>query len=82
MKKIILILSLIGIIIFGAINYLTTKNYDPTNLDKLKEKYPKEYSTSTDHSRFEVLKKKFNSPQEITEACISCHNGRDEDLMK
>ena len=82
MKKIILILSLIGIIIFGVINYLTIKNYDPTNLDKLKEKYPKDYSPSTDHSRFEVLKKKFNSPQEITEACLSCHNGRDEEVMK
>jgi octaheme c-type cytochrome (tetrathionate reductase family) len=82
MKKIILILSLIGIIIFGSINYLTSKDYDPTNLDKLKEKYPKDYSSSTDHSRFEVLKKNFNSPQEITEACISCHNGRDEEVMK
>ncbi len=82
MKKIVLILSLIGIIFFGAVNYLTTKDYDPTNLDKLKEKYPKDYSPSTDHSRFAILQKKFNSPQEITEACLSCHNGRDEEVMK
>ncbi len=36
---------------------------------------------SVDHSKFEILQKKFTHPSEVTEACVSCHNGRDEEIM-
>ena len=87
MKKIIIPLVLIGLVVVSTINILITKNYEPTVLMKLKEKYSNEYlsrlrdSPSVDHSKFEVLQKKFSSPQDVTEACISCHNERDNEVM-
>ena len=82
MKKIVIILLLLGLIIFSAVKLLTTKTYDPTNLTLLEEKYPKKDISSADHTQFAVLKKKFNSPQEVTEACISCHTERDKEVMR
>ncbi len=35
-----------------------------------------------DHSQFDVLKKDFKTPQEVTETCLSCHNKAHEGLMK
>ncbi len=34
-----------------------------------------------DHSKFEVLKQKFDSPKQVTEACVSCHNKRHKEVM-
>ena len=34
-----------------------------------------------DHSKFEVLKQKFTSPKQVTEACVSCHNKRHKEVM-
>jgi len=35
-----------------------------------------------DHSKFEILKQIFETPQEVTEACLSCHNQTHLDIMK
>ncbi len=35
-----------------------------------------------DHSKFDVLKKNFSNPKQVTEACVSCHNKRHTELMK
>lgn len=37
--------------------------------------------SSVDHSQFEVLQREFIDPREVTETCLSCHNGRDEEIM-
>lgn len=37
--------------------------------------------SKVDHSKFEILQQKFNSPQEVTKACLSCHNKTDHDVM-
>ncbi len=34
-----------------------------------------------DHSQFPELQKDFQSPEEVTEACLKCHNNIDEQLM-
>ncbi len=81
MKKIILVLAAIGIIIISAVTFLTTRSYEPTQLMKLNEEYPKKDSTSVNHRQFAILQKKFHSPQEVTEACISCHTKRDIEVM-
>lgn len=36
---------------------------------------------SVDHTRFEELQKEFATPQEVTEACIACHNERHKEVM-
>ena len=40
-----------------------------------------DHVSSTDHSEFEILQQEFTSPYQVTEACISCHTGRDDEIM-
>ncbi len=40
-----------------------------------------DHKSSVDHTQFEILQQKFEIPQEVTAACISCHNGRDNEIM-
>jgi len=82
MKKIFIALALIGIIILSAVTFLTTGSYEPTRLMKLKEEYPQKYSPSADHKKFAVLQKKFSRPQEVTEACLSCHTETHKEVMQ
>ncbi len=35
-----------------------------------------------DHSLFEILNQDFNSPHDVTEACLSCHNLTAQDIMR
>jgi len=82
MKKIVITLVMAGLVIISAVTILQDKNQEETGLTILKEKYSHKDSSSVDHTQFAELKKKFNSPQEVTEACISCHNGRDSEVMR
>ena len=82
MKKIFLILTIIGILIAAAVAFLTTENYEPTPLMSLKEKYPKKYSPSADHKKFVILQEKFSSPHEVTVACLSCHTETHKEVMQ
>jgi len=43
--------------------------------------FPPPVSTA-DHAKFESLKKDFRSPQEVTKACLSCHNQAGEHFLK
>lgn len=82
MKKIFLILGLSLIVILAAVVMLKKNYLEPTPLMKLQEQYSKKDSISVDHTQFVVLNKKFNSPQEVTLACISCHNKRHTEIMR
>ncbi len=35
-----------------------------------------------DHSKFAVLQQNFEKPQQVTEACLSCHNKTGQDIMQ
>ncbi len=48
---------------------------------ELKQQYTSPYSPAVDHSQFTILQKEFKTPQEVTEACISCHNQRHHEVM-
>ncbi len=82
MKKIIISLSLIGLVIIMAIGILSSKESDQKPLVILKTKLSEKLKPSVDHTKFAVLQKKFKSPQQVTEACISCHTGRADEIMK
>ncbi len=41
-----------------------------------------EHVKPVDHSQFDVLQKEFESPFEVTETCLGCHNGRDDQIME
>lgn len=74
MKKIILILAFISLLIVIAVGTLSQKDFEPTTLMKLKEKYTQKHKPDVDHSKFAILQQTFNSPQQVTKACESCHN--------
>ncbi len=44
-------------------------------------KLTKTVKIPVDHSKFPELQKDFQSPQEVTETCLKCHNNIDEQLM-
>jgi octaheme c-type cytochrome (tetrathionate reductase family) len=81
MKKLILILTFLGLVVVIAIGTLSEKDYEPTLLMQLKEKYPKSEKPSVNHSRFALLQQKFRSPQQITKACVTCHNMTSHQVM-
>jgi len=45
------------------------------------QNYNKDTLTGADHSKYAELQKDFKSPQEVTEACLSCHNNRGGEFM-
>lgn len=52
-----------------------------TPLARLKERFSHKPKASVDHSKFTQLKTPFKKPQDVTAACISCHNGRAAEVM-
>lgn len=81
MKRSILII--IGAVLFGLVltNLLHNETYYNLKLEKLKQQYAIKPIPSVDHRKFEVLQKEFNTPQDVTEACISCHTERHKEIM-
>ena len=54
----------------------------PNPLTPQETKYFRHPVSTADHSKFEVLKKEFRTPQEVTKACLSCHNKAGEQVKK
>lgn len=82
MKKIVFPLTIILILIFAAVGLLKTKEIPRTDLMKLQAAHSSKKSKVVDHSKFAILNKKFNSPVEVTSACITCHTERHKEIMK
>ncbi len=83
MKKfweILLIILLPEIIIFTIIAV-----WKPDKLkhpfDNGKIKLTEKVAIPVDHSKFAELQKDFKTPQEVTQACLKCHNNIDKQLM-
>ncbi len=71
------------LVIFASMVYvaLHKSSSDGTPLTELKEQYARKIKPSVDHSLFPELRRKFKRPQDVTAACISCHNGRAVEVM-
>lgn len=74
MKKYVLILAFLGLVVLIAVGYFSDKFYEPSTVQKLKQQYSKKYQKNVDHSKFAILQQHFSTPQQVTEACESCHN--------
>lgn len=79
-KNFLLVALIMGFILF-LVNILHEE--EPYNLEQevLKQKYSMKPVSSVDHSKFEVLRTDFKTPQEVTETCISCHTERHREIM-
>ncbi|MGA2623896.1 MAG: tetrathionate reductase family octaheme c-type cytochrome [Bacteroidota bacterium] len=82
MKKIIPPLLIVGVLVGMILTALHRNDFENTPLTRLKEQYSSKSKPSVDHSLFPQLKKKFSRPQDVTAACISCHNGRHTEVMQ
>ncbi|OYT12856.1 MAG: cytochrome C [Bacteroidetes bacterium 4572_114] len=79
-----LLILFIAIITPWVIGYFYVKNIkDSQKADKVKlVNYKKDTIPKVNHSKFEILQQKFETPQQVTEACLSCHNRTGHDVMK
>jgi len=82
MKRIFLALIIIGALVGAMLTLLPKRSVDQTPLARLTERYRQKEKPSADHTLFAALQKPFSKPQEVTEACISCHNERHKEVMK
>jgi octaheme c-type cytochrome (tetrathionate reductase family) len=82
MKRIIAALFVLGTILVTTVTVLHKPSSEVTPQTKLKEQYSRKIKASVNHSLFPQLKKKFRKPQDVTAACISCHNGRAAEVMQ
>jgi len=72
-----LILPIIGV--FLVILYYNPIDSGQGKVSKLKIR---KYDKTVDHSKFAILQQKFEYPQDLTQACLSCHNKRGSEFMK
>jgi octaheme c-type cytochrome (tetrathionate reductase family) len=81
MKRILLILLAVAAGIGIMLSTLPWRSVGTAPLIQLKERYAKKPAPSVDHAQFDRLKQPFKKPQEVTAACISCHNTRHTEVM-
>ena len=82
MKKMIIGIILFVIAILTFIRWFNSgEEYYNLKLERLKQDYSTTPVPSVDHSKLPALQKTFASPQEVTEACNSCHTERHREIM-
>lgn len=82
MRRIVISLSLLGLLLLLVTSVLPRRSVERTPLEKLKAEYAVKSKPSVDHTKFEVLKGPFTQPQDVTKACISCHTERHIEVMQ
>jgi octaheme c-type cytochrome (tetrathionate reductase family) len=81
MKRILLVLIIVGAILSLLLSVLPQRSEESTPLAELSARFQKRENPSADHTQFAVLQKPFDRPQDVTAACISCHTERHKEVM-
>lgn len=81
MKKAILLIIGFNLLILIGIYVFKQDDVVDIKLEKLKQTYAVKPIASVDHSKLPALQKVFKTPQEVTLACISCHNESAKEVM-
>lgn len=83
MKKLIHILFIVLVpqIIIAVIIYNYQNIKKEGNLDELRDAYAEVPQPSVDHGKFASLQQDFETPHEVTEACLTCHTERGQELL-
>ena len=76
MRKIFAGLAVFVALLGLAALSLVRRDVEPSPTDALRALYARKSTPSVDHALFPQLKGPFAKPQQVTAACISCHNGR------
>ncbi len=81
MRKISIAVALVALIIIVIIGSLKQKDQPLSPKMQLSEKFSQKDQPKVDHTKFDILKQTFNSPQEVTKACETCHNMTAHEVM-
>ncbi|MEN8224708.1 MAG: tetrathionate reductase family octaheme c-type cytochrome [Bacteroidota bacterium] len=79
-KLLILFIAIILPWIAGVVYLSINKDMKEDRVVKLIN-YKQDTLPNVDHSKFAILQQDFTTPQEVTAACLSCHNLADKELM-
>ena len=71
-----------NILIIAALQITATPEEPNLRLDELRIEFSNRDIYTVDHSNFEELNREFATPQQVTEACLSCDEGRHEESIK
>ena len=82
MKRNILIVIVLNVLVLAAVTWIY-RDDDKVDLqlEGLKQKYAFKHKPSVDHSKLPALQKQFKTPQEVTEACNTCHTESHKEVM-
>jgi octaheme c-type cytochrome (tetrathionate reductase family) len=81
MKKVILPVALMLVLLIMAVHLFHRPELPNLNHLQLQQQFSVKPVASVDHTQFEQLQKVFATPQDVTEACIDCHNERHKEVM-
>jgi len=77
----VLILIVPQLLVFGYITYQGEEHETDIKLVNYKLKADRVEAKIVDHTKFEILQKDFERPQDVTLACLSCHTERHHEIM-
>jgi hypothetical protein len=81
MKRSIFIVLLVSVLALILVKTFHHEVFFNLKLERLKQEYALKPIPPVDHTQFEILQQAFKTPQDVTEACISCHNQRHIEVM-
>ena len=81
MLRNILLVIVVVIISLVMVNILHQEDNYNLKLESLRHKYALKAIPSVNHSKLSALQRNFKTPQEVTEACLSCHTETHKEVM-
>jgi len=79
-----IVLSLLILVSIGYLSYrlFVGIHHDESLLVAMKRENQRDLEIPVEHALFEVLDQEFKDVREVTAACLTCHNGRGNEVMK
>ncbi len=81
LKQLFLFVAIVSPWVVGIVYINKTKNEDKATTVTLIN-YKRDKAPKADHSKFAALQHEFKTPEEVTSACLSCHNYTAAEVMK
>ena len=81
MLRNILLVIVVVIISLVMVNVFHQEDNYNLKLESLRHKYALKAIPSVNHSKLPALQRDFKTPQEVTEACLSCHTETHKEVM-
>ena len=76
------LITIAGVIaILTAAILLAPEEHTNESLTRLRNEYSRPYFSSVDHGKLPELQREFDTPQDVTEACLACHTERHKEIM-